>query len=119
MENILVGSMQIEDVAPGLFMEDQTWLTPAFTTAGSSWNLVSFFGTGFPVAPARIEGKIAGFSAAVERVESYAPGLERLDVQTPTEVLNLIQDEEISYAEVLLTADGIPANAAVLVFRYR
>jgi uncharacterized protein (TIGR03437 family) len=119
MENILVGSIQIEDVAPGLFMADQTWLTPAFTTAGSSWNLVSFFGTGFPVAPARIEGKIAGFSAAVERVESYAPGLERLDVQTPTEVLNLIQDEEISYAEVLLTADGIPANAAVLVFRYR
>jgi hypothetical protein len=119
MENILVGSMQIEDVAPGLFMADQTWLTPAFTTVGSSWNLVSFYGTGFPSAPARIEGKIAGFLAAIENVESYAPGLERLDVQMPIEVLNLIQDEGISYAEILLTADGMPANAAVLVFRYR
>jgi uncharacterized protein (TIGR03437 family) len=119
-ENTLVGSMQIEAAAPGLFMADQTWLTPFFTTAGSSWNLVSFYGTGFPSAPAsRIECKIAGFSAPVELAESYAPGLERIDVQMPAEVLNLIEDEGISYAEVLLSADGIPANAAVLLFHYR
>jgi hypothetical protein len=37
----------------------------------------------------------------------------------PTEVLNLTEDEGINYAEVLLSADGIQANAAVLVFRYR
>ena len=118
-ESTLVGSMQIEDAAPGLFMADQTWLTPLFTTAGSGWNVVSFYGTGFPIAAAsQIECKIAGFSAAVELAGSYGPGLERIDVRMPAEVLNLIEDEEgINYAEVLLSADGIPANAAVLVFR--
>ena len=119
-ESTLVGSMQIEDAAPGLFMADQTWLTPLFTTAGSGWNVVSFYGTGFPIAAvSQIECKIAGFSAAVELAGSYEPGLERIDVQMPAEVLNLIEDEGINYAEVLLSADGIPANAAVLVFRYR
>src|SRR5262249_34599965 len=41
-ENTLVGSMQIEDAAPGLFMTDPTYLTPVFTRAGSDWNIVSF-----------------------------------------------------------------------------
>jgi uncharacterized protein (TIGR03437 family) len=119
-ERTLVDSMQIEDAAPGLFMADQTWLTPVFTTADSGWNVVSFYGTGFPSSPAsQIDCKIAGFSAAVELAGSDEPGLERIDVRMPAEVRNLIQDEGINYAEVLLSADGIPANAAVLVFHYR
>jgi uncharacterized protein (TIGR03437 family) len=118
--SVLVGSMQVEDTAPGLFMSDPTFLAPVFTTAGSDWNVVSFYATGFPRAPAsRIECTVAGFSAAVELAASYGPGLERIDVRMPAEVLNLIQDEGINYTEVLLSADGIPANAAVLVFRYR
>jgi uncharacterized protein (TIGR03437 family) len=120
MASTLVGSVQIEDTAPGLFMTDPTLLTPAFTMAGSDWSVVSFYGTGFPGAPAsRIECKIAGLPAAIELVASYAPGLERIDVRMPAEVLNLIQDEGINYVEVLFSVDGVPANAAVLVFRYR
>jgi hypothetical protein len=96
--------MQIEETAPGLFMADPTWLTPVFTTAGLDWNVVSFYGTGFPNVPAsRIDCKIAGFPAAAELAGSYGPGLERIDIRMPAEVLNLIQDEGINYAEVLLS----------------
>jgi uncharacterized protein (TIGR03437 family) len=119
-QNALVGSMQIDDAAPGLFMADPTWLTPVFTTAGSDWSVVSFYGTGFPSeAASRIDCKVAGFPAAVERAASYGPGLQRIDIRMPAEVLNLIQDEGVNYAEVLFTADGVPANSAVLVFHYR
>src|SRR5262249_54824288 len=98
-ESSLVGSTQVEDGAPGLFMADPAWATPVFTTVDSGWELVSFYGTGFPTtAGSRIECTIAGFPATIEHTASLGPGIERLDVRMPAAVLNLIGDEGIAYA---------------------
>lgn len=120
-ETTAAGSMEIQEVAPGLFMADQPNLTPVFTVPASGSSLISFYGTGFRNAMAsNVKCTIAGFPAAVQYAGPQAtPGVDQIDIRMPDEVLFRIEDESIAYAEVVLSIDGIQANAAVLVFRYR
>ncbi len=120
-ESTPAGSMEVQAVAPGLFMADQPYLTPAFTVPAPDSQVISFYGTGFRNATASsVKCAIAGFPAAVEYAGPRAtPGVDQIDVRLPDAVVALMQDEAIPYAEVRLSMDGIAANAAVLVFRYR
>ena len=102
-------------------MADQAWLTPVLTTADQAPSVLNFYGTGFGnPSVSKVECTIRGLRALVEFAGAEGtPGVERLQIRMPAEIAALVEDESIAYAEVLVSLDGVPANAAVLVFRYR